>query len=210
MRPCCLDRIHQFFPQYIPSLFPYSTPIFDTSSSSSKVSRVSKISQLSQISRKTAEPSRSSPVTLRPHSVLSDTDSTPSQPRRASMPARLLSSSEDSKPSQHNIHRMEMEGVHLKKVPTTIPHRKYNIALVSMSPSPINTSNSPQVSLPKQTSYERETSPTSTTRNHQQKHRENNRYPIDVCVRGPSKEEVEKHDKGLNELRSLFSNRNKL
>ena len=210
MRPCCLDRIHQYFPQYIPSLFPYSTPVFDTSSSSSKVSRVSKISHISQISRKTAEPSRSSPVTLRPHSILSDTDSSPSQPRRASMPARLLSSSEDIKPSQHNIHRIEMEGVHVKKVPTTIPHRKYNIALVSMSPSPINTSNSSPTPQPKQTPYERESSPTSKATNHEQKHRVNNGYPIDVCVRGPSKEDVEKHDRGLNELRSLFSNRNKL
>lgn len=42
MRPCCLTRLHALYPQYIPTLFPYTTPSFHLPSSPSVSSPYSK------------------------------------------------------------------------------------------------------------------------------------------------------------------------
>ena len=74
MQPCCLERIHRYFPQYIPTLFPYSNPIFDPTAA-----------ELVEL----AEPSRSAPSISRHPQSLQDSDSTISQPRRISLPSKI-------------------------------------------------------------------------------------------------------------------------
>lgn len=41
MKPCCMERLHRLYPQYIPTLFPYSAPVLNPSQPSIHSSRVS-------------------------------------------------------------------------------------------------------------------------------------------------------------------------
>ncbi len=212
MRPCCLERIHKLFPQYIPSLFPYSTPVFESSSASSNVSKKSSRSAIP------TEPSKSSPSIIRRHSILSDSGSSLSKPKRASLPAKPYyqnsnptqqEKKRNDKPSQHNVHVMEIveEKTPSKQLSVHSPHRKYNIALVSMSPSPLSSSPSnpsPQPAVRHSIS----TVKSSTTENTNPRTKEKSVVPMNI-LRKPTKEEIERHDQGLNELRGLFSLRNK-
>lgn len=119
MRPCCLTRLHLLYPQYIPTLFPYTTPAFPPSSGSSvssgqqttpsrrskpQVKRLSVVAQPGAISPATSASStqetssqrnaRSSPSIILQRvngsgSGLTDDSSSLSTPRRASLPAHL-------------------------------------------------------------------------------------------------------------------------
>ena len=118
MRPCCLTRLHSLYPQYIPTLFPYTTPSFHPSSPpvSSHVKRpispsrhVSTPSVQSSSNRDSSHPtdslvasdSHSTPqriVNSSPSIILqrvkdddglSTEDSSISNPRRISLPSRL-------------------------------------------------------------------------------------------------------------------------
>ena len=119
MRPCCLTRLHLLYPQYIPTLFPYTTPAFAPSSGSSvssgqqttpsrrskpPVKRLSVVTQPGAVSPVTSASStqeasnqrnaRSSPSIILQRvngsgSGLTDDSSSLSTPRRASLPAHL-------------------------------------------------------------------------------------------------------------------------
>lgn len=119
MRPCCLTRLHLLYPQYIPTLFPYTTPTFAPSSGSSvssgqqttlsrrskpQVKRLSVVAQPGAVSPVTSASStqeasnqrnaRSSPFIILQRvngsgSGLTDDSSSLSTSRRASLPAHL-------------------------------------------------------------------------------------------------------------------------
>ena len=56
MQPCLLSRLHKYYPQYVPTLFPYTTPSVDTPSQVPSVSS-GKNSSASKLTRVSSSPS---------------------------------------------------------------------------------------------------------------------------------------------------------
>ena len=56
MQPCLLSRLHKYYPQYVPTLFPYTTPSVDTPSQVPSVSsgKTSSASRLTRVSSSTS------------------------------------------------------------------------------------------------------------------------------------------------------------
>lgn len=87
MQPCLLSRLHKYYPQYVPTLFPYTTPSVDGPSqlpsvSSGKASSVSRVTRVSSI----ASPAKVTPVS----SALSTSSRNDKKSAARSSPAVVL------------------------------------------------------------------------------------------------------------------------
>lgn len=115
MKPCCMERLHRLYPQYIPTLFPYSAPVLNPSQPSIHSSRVSVASsqqsasshrsyytRLSAISSPSRAPA-ATPVTSHPSSG----KQSKSHSSHSIVPQRIVSTTSSS--SKHSIFSSDTE-----------------------------------------------------------------------------------------------------